>query len=253
MKKAQFLSFPAGNALLMRWIKQYQIGLVIIDPIMAFLDEDVNSGVDAQVRRALTPFVMVLGKTGAAALMVRHLNKDASMKAAYRGGGSVAFGAIARVRLIAGELPKSVGSDCARGLMVIKTSNLRLTKGEALEYDVLDSDVAQDNMGSYVGKIEWGDTVSVTAQQLLNGDPKRPGRDPVRRDAVAAELQIMFRKKDPWLVRAAKTNLANAFGDDPPNHKTIDDALGVLGIRYYQDRDGHWWTMKPDPYRHKNG
>lgn len=244
----EYLAFPDAIQRFRRWLVEYEIQLVIIDPIMAYLSEKVNSNNDPQVRRALEPLSTALSEFGCAAIMIRHLNKNATYKAAYRGGGSVAFGAVARVRLLVGELPPSAKAEAANGLMIIKNNNLKKASGQALGYDVMDSSVVQDNEGNLVGCIEWGQAVPVSADALLNGDPKQHGFAPERRMAVEAVLTEMFAEKDPWPVAEAKARIASAFADDDqPNHKTLEAARAALGINYRQDKGGRWWTMEPPP------
>lgn len=80
--------------------------LVVIDPLMAFLDDEVNTHKDASVRTALTAIAQLANDTGATILLVRHLNKDASSSnALYRGAGSIAFGAAARSVLVVARDP----------------------------------------------------------------------------------------------------------------------------------------------------
>jgi archaellum biogenesis ATPase FlaH len=92
-------------------IKEANAKLVVIDPLMAFLDEEVNTHKDASVRNALTSISQLAADTGATIVLVRHLNKDAgSSNALYRGAGSIAFGAAARSVLVVGKDPSDEGS-----------------------------------------------------------------------------------------------------------------------------------------------
>ena len=56
---------------------------------MAFLGEGVNAHRDQDVRRALAPMAKMAERTGAAVLVIRHLNKAPGGNALYRGGGSI--------------------------------------------------------------------------------------------------------------------------------------------------------------------
>ena len=49
-------------------------------------------------------------ETGAALVMIRHLNKRAGDAALYRGGGSIAFTAAARSALVVGRVPEQPGT-----------------------------------------------------------------------------------------------------------------------------------------------
>jgi putative DNA primase/helicase len=69
---------------------------LIIDPLMAFLGDNVDSHSDHSVRRALQPLKNLAARTEAALVLIRHLNKAQGLKAIYRGGGSIGFSGAAR-------------------------------------------------------------------------------------------------------------------------------------------------------------
>jgi hypothetical protein len=225
----QLMCFPDRIDQFRTWIRSYDIGIVIVDPIAAFLAESVNSSNDASVRRALEPFAMVLGEAQATALMIRHLNKQVGNKASFRGGGSVAFGAVARVHLIAGELPPGVGEDGAKyAIAQLKNSHLQRTPGTALGYVVEDSDIVADEDGNMVPRIRWCGKVDIDADVLANGEPRRRGPEPTSQGMIREMLQEMFDEKDTWPAGKVKTTLAEAGYKD---HKTNDKVRSQMGIR----------------------
>ena len=68
--------------------------LVVVDPLMAFLGGDVNTNRDHDVRRALSGLKSLAERTGAAVLVVRHLNKEGRRLRDRRGlGGGGSRGA----------------------------------------------------------------------------------------------------------------------------------------------------------------
>src|SRR5215218_7495941 len=88
-----------------RAIERVDAKLVIIDPIMAFLGENINSNSDKDVRSALKPLKQLAERTGAAVVIVRHLNKTPGGNVLYRGGGSIGIIGAARSGLIVGPHP----------------------------------------------------------------------------------------------------------------------------------------------------
>ena len=80
--------------------------LVVIDPIVAFLDRTVAMNSDASVRRGLNPLAQIAEKHGAAIVLVRHLNKKCGAPALYRGGSSIAFIAACRLAWLVGRDPR---------------------------------------------------------------------------------------------------------------------------------------------------
>jgi RecA-family ATPase len=99
------LAIPGDIPRLERAVRQVEAALVVIDPIMAFLSGDVNSNGDQDVRRALTPLKQMAERTGAAIVLVRHLNKTPGGNPLYRGGGSIGLIGAARSELVVGRHP----------------------------------------------------------------------------------------------------------------------------------------------------
>src|SRR5262249_8682079 len=87
-------------------IRRMDARLVIIDPLMAYLGSQTNSWRDQDVRRALAPVGKLAERTGAAIVVIRHLNKGGSAGSPlYRGGGSIGIIGAARSALLVGEDP----------------------------------------------------------------------------------------------------------------------------------------------------
>jgi hypothetical protein len=83
--------------------------LVVIDPIMAFLDSSVQAASNQGVRRALAPLRRLARKHRCAIVMIRHLRKSGGGPAMYRGQESIAFVAACRSAWLLGADPKCVG------------------------------------------------------------------------------------------------------------------------------------------------
>jgi hypothetical protein len=67
------------------------VGLLVIDPIGAFLTQTTDSHKDAHVRRALAPLAAMAERLDLAVIVVAHLTKDDSRKLISRVNGSGAF------------------------------------------------------------------------------------------------------------------------------------------------------------------
>jgi hypothetical protein len=246
------VAFPEDVGLFRKWILEHEIGLVIIDPITAFLGDGIDSNNDAKVRKALAPLAIVLAETGCAALAIRHLNKDKKQSAAYRGGGSVAFGAVARIHIVGGEVPESYASDGQRGLAIVKTNTVRLQKGQALTYNIVDSDLIGDDMGGFVSRIEWCGEIAISADVLLGGEPKRRGPEPTAKNAWREFLEALFDERDTWRVPEVKARaLAASLKWDNHMYDPIKADLGIRNER--KGRRGqvggiltHYWTTSKE-------
>ncbi len=97
-------TIPGDVAELGRHVTERQAALVVIDPLMAWLGGEINSHRDQDVRRAMAALARMAAATGAAIVVVRHLNKAAGGSPLYRGGGSIGIAGAARsVLLVAAD------------------------------------------------------------------------------------------------------------------------------------------------------
>ncbi len=96
------------------------VRLVVIDPLVAFLSEGVNSWRDQDVRRALHALACFAETTGAAVLVIRHLTKSNGTPALYRGGGSIGIIGAARAGLLVARDPE----DPTRRILAATKMNL---------------------------------------------------------------------------------------------------------------------------------
>jgi hypothetical protein len=80
--------------------------LVIVDPLMAYMQPGHNANSDQAVRRALASLKAVGDRTGVAIVVVRHLNKTSGANPLYRGGGSIGIIAAARCGLLLAQDPE---------------------------------------------------------------------------------------------------------------------------------------------------
>jgi len=81
--------------------------LLVIDPINAYLGSQLDTHRDAALRGAIAPVAALCERLGVACVFVLHLTKSGRDRALYRGQGSIAYTAAARVVLLAGANPES--------------------------------------------------------------------------------------------------------------------------------------------------
>jgi hypothetical protein len=225
------ITFPENVEQFHKWIKAYDIGFVVIDPIAAFLGEKVDAHKDSSVRKALEPFVIVLGQEKATAWLIRHLNKDTKQSVAFRGGGSVAFGAVARTHLFIGELPEATKGDGTHALATIKSNNLKRRKGVALSYTLEDSDIRADDDGNFVPKVTWFGEVQIDLETLASGGNSGKGPTAWSQPKIRMILEELFESKDDLPAKVVLDRLAQ---DGFTDHKTVDKVTAAMGVRKYR-------------------
>jgi hypothetical protein len=98
-------TFPGDLAPLRTQVEATGARLVVLDPLNAFLDGDVDSHRDQQIRRVLAPQAQLAIDLHIAILVVLHTRKERGGPAIYRLGGSVGYGGAARSVLGLGRDP----------------------------------------------------------------------------------------------------------------------------------------------------
>ena len=151
----RLLSIPEDLALIEKGIRRVGARLVVVDPLMAFLSGDTNSHRDQDVRRALAPLAGLAERTGAAVLVVRHLNKAAANNPLYRGGGSIGIIGAARMAFVVGKDPQ----DENRRVLASTKNNLA-TPPQSLMFGLEEAE-----SGSV--RVNWLGQSEVSAKDLL--------------------------------------------------------------------------------------
>lgn len=131
------------------------VGLLIIDPIMALLGNSVDSYRDQDVRKVTTPLGRLAEELNLAILIVRHPNKGSSNNSLLRGGGSMAFIGAARVGWVVGKNPENPDIR----VLAISKSNIG-TMSESLEFQLVNDSTYE------CARIQWLGSSKFTADNL---------------------------------------------------------------------------------------
>jgi predicted ATP-dependent serine protease len=90
------ITLPEGIGELRKIVTELDVSLVILDPLVAFISEKVNSHRDHHVRRVLAPLAELAEETKAAIVVVIHTNKGNDTEPLMRISGSIGFTGAAR-------------------------------------------------------------------------------------------------------------------------------------------------------------
>ncbi len=164
-------TLPGDIPLLEQAIREVDARLIVIDPLMAYLDGKVNSWRDQDVRAALTPLSRLAERTAVAVVILRHLTKGGGGNAIYRGGGSIGIIGAARSGLLVAKSPDDPEHE---RILASSKSNLGPPM-PALRYRIVERDGTP--------RVEWLGACDYTAASLLSeatGDHELPARDEAR-------------------------------------------------------------------------
>src|SRR5215203_6161432 len=223
----EMLAIPEDLGIIERAIKQVDAKHVIIDPIMAFMGEEVNPNSDKDVRRALTPVKQLAERLGVAVLIVRHLNKTPGGNHLYRGGGSIGIIGAARVGLLVGPHP----DDDDLRVLAGQKSNLG-PPPESLKYRIVTApnDSAQ---------VKYEGTVELKPQDLLKGpqdEEERSAADEAR-DFLRSVLAGGVRKESNSVKAEAKS-----LGISETTLNRVKRSIGVKSMKI----GDKWFMSLPD-------
>jgi len=126
----QPVSFPAHFAQLAEIIRETEAALVVIDPLDAFLGEDIDSHKNTEVRRAVMPLAQMAGQMNCTIITLGHLNKSSQSSVMYRFGGSIAYTAAPRACFAFARSEDGTNGHCI--FSCVKTNVGKMPKSLAL-------------------------------------------------------------------------------------------------------------------------
>jgi hypothetical protein len=147
------------------------VGLVIIDPIGAFLGASVDSHRDASTRRALAPLAELAAAHDLVVAVVAHLNKNSSLKLLDRLSGSVAFGGAPRAVSVWVSDPSDPDGDDGPLRVLVDAKANWSGRAPALAARMESATVdlpAEDS--TEVGRVRWLGPSDVRSDQLSGTD-----------------------------------------------------------------------------------
>jgi hypothetical protein len=137
-----------------------EVKLLIIDPIVSVVKGDSHK--NAEVRKDLTPLIQMAEGMGFAIIGITHFSKGTSGREPIeRITGSLAFGAVARVVLVASKSQSDDGDDVR--IFLRAKSNIGADNG-GFEYSL---EQAITEGGIETSRVLWGEAIEGSARELL--------------------------------------------------------------------------------------
>lgn len=141
-----------------------EVRLLIVDPIVSAIAGDSHK--NAEVRRALQPLADLAASMRCAVLGITHFSKGTGGRdPVERLTGSLAFGALARVVLVAAKHQEEGEDGRVVRLFCRAKSNIGPDDG-GFEYDLHQAELT-DHPGIFASAVLWGDPLVGAARELL--------------------------------------------------------------------------------------
>ena len=199
--------------------------LIIIDPLNAYIGR-TDSHNDAQIRRALTPLSKMAERTGAAVVVVMHLNQATLQPALYRVQGTIGYVGAARSVLLVVADKEEPG----RRLLVPIKANL------AAEMPAIAFTITQEPA------LAWQGVVDVDIADLLSAIPWKQSKLEEAKDFLNETLGYGGVPSDEIDVASSKRGISQA------TLRRAKTAIGVLAIHIGEqgpNGEGYWECRLP--------
>jgi hypothetical protein len=223
------VSLPADIPAITRAAQGISARLIVVDPLMAFLDGRVDAHRDQDVRGALRTLAELAEITGAALLILRHLNKAAGGNPIYRGGGSIGIIGAARVGLLVAPDP----SDKARRVLAVTKSNLAAIP-PALVYRLVPT--------NDTSAVQWEGEATCGAADLLAAQDETTEARGARQEAEVFLRDLL--ENGPVSAVDVKRQAAQA-GVAWATVRRAADQIGVQRLKVGM-KQGWFWSLPPE-------
>ncbi|MCC7101222.1 MAG: AAA family ATPase [Rubrivivax sp.] len=211
------------------------IALLVVDPVVSAVAGDGNS--NTVVRRALQPLVTLATALNCAVLGISHFTKtSAGRDPVERVTGSIAFGAVARIVLVAAKVKQADGD---RRIFARAKSNIGPDEG-GFAYELEQAEVPGAE-GLRAATVRWGDSLQGTARELL----AEAEQDEDDGEASALDDAVLFLKTE--LANGQQPSMAVLGNARKAGHaeRTLKRAKRDLGVQATKQKEGWFWSL-PD-------
>jgi archaellum biogenesis ATPase FlaH len=214
------------------------VGLILVDPLMAHLNANLDSHRDQDIRQALTPLMRIADEHQLAVVIIAHLNKNQSDEMFRRLGASIGIMAAARSVLIVASDPDRDEDGPDRVLAHGKCNVGPLMP--AIQFRVEGRQVPTDDGGTMsTAGLAWGPEGTFEMAALLG--KHKPGPKPEKRNEaiewLRTELQGGARYARDLYARGEEKGLSE---------KVLKAAKTKLGIVVRQSGFGWTWELSDD-------
>ncbi len=229
------IRLPEHMSALEKAVDEVGAKLIVIDPFMAFLGA-VDSHKDQDIRRALNPLAKLAESKNVAIILIRHLNKGSGRSAIYRGGGSIAIMAAARVGLLVGRDPENA----EHRILAISKSNVGRI-ATSMRWKI-------EEAPNGVGRVKWlGEAENISAEDLVSDAQGSEGRSKrAQAEGLLRDLLNDDRYSGQITIKDAQS-LALDFDISP---KTLQRAAKSIGLIAGRDGFGRgakgYWARDPN-------
>jgi len=152
------------DSLLQQLMDMNDVRLLIVDPIVSAIAGDSHK--NAEVRRSLQPLADLAASLRCALLGITHFSKGTTgREPVERLTGSLAFGALARIVMVAAKHQEINGEGDNQRVLLRAKSNIGPDKG-GFVYELVQSEI-REHPGVVASCVQWKEPIDGSARDLL--------------------------------------------------------------------------------------
>lgn len=163
------LTLPIDTSLLAREAERYSVALLVMDPLLSYIDKGVNDYRAAEVRQALEPLIEAADRHHFTILGLAHFTKSGAADPLSRVAGSGAFGQLIRC-LIAFAKEEGEQDAESRFVMSLEKNNLGRVGLPSHEYAIHPVTVQTDEGPSYVSRFVLGPETTTSVREVMRDE-----------------------------------------------------------------------------------
>ena len=194
---------------------------VVLDPLQAFLSDKQDISSTKNMRPMLRELGNIAARSGAAIVIIGHMNKVERSKSIYRGLGSIDITAVARSVLLVGKRK----SDPHTRFMTQIKNNLSAF-GKAISFTIGDG-----------GEVEFLGECDVSEEDLLSSAMQRQSKHEIAAQLISTMLATEDRKSNDIYDACLSAGISSS---------TMQDVKKKLGIKSVHKIDDWYWTARPE-------
>lgn len=194
---------------------------VVLDPLQAFLTEKQDISRTQNMRPILRDLGNVATKTGAAIVIIGHMNKGEKTKGIYRGLGSIDITAAARSVLLIGKR-----KDDPNTRFMTQIKNNLSAFGKTISFSIND-----------IGGVNFLGECDISEDDLLNVTAEKQPKFKIAKDLISSMLAEGDRKSN---------EIFDACLDAGVTTSMMQHVKKQLGIKSVRKIDDWYWTLNPD-------
>ena len=212
--------------------------LLVLDPLVSYLDGQVNAHRDQHVRRVLAPLAKMAAEHDVAVVSVIHLNKGDTVDALARVSGSVGFTAAARSVLLFARDPHDPEGDTGTRRVIAHAKCNVGRKQPSIQARVEQRVVEASPGGPYIE----------TSRLVLLGETDQNASDLLgppssEEDRTALEDAVAFLRDELADGPRTANQIKAAAQDAGVAERTLARAKGPAGVKSRKLPDGWVWTL----------